>query len=113
MTDVAMSALRTALNGLSLRQRTIADNIANIATPGFLAGKVEFETSLRNAVSAGSAESAQTTTVRSGEPTRLNGNNVNLDQESLDLIDNGLRYQLTVQAVTNKFGLLRTAIGGR
>lgn len=113
MSNLAMSALQTALNGLALRQRTIANNIANIETPSFLAGKVEFEASLRNAVNQGSPESAQTTTVRSGEPTRLDGNNVNLDQESLDLIDTGLRYQLTVQAMTNQFGLLRTAIGGR
>ena len=32
------------LRGLSLRQRTIADNIANIETPRFLAGTVDFGT---------------------------------------------------------------------
>src|SRR6478736_1491816 len=37
--DVTMSALHQALSGLALRQRTIADNIANIETPGFLAGE--------------------------------------------------------------------------
>ena len=45
--------LHSALRGLSLRQRTIADNIANIETPRFLAGKVDFESSLREAASEG------------------------------------------------------------
>lgn len=113
LNDVTTTALHSALRGLSLRQRTIADNVANIETPQFLANKVDFETNLRSAVADGKPESAQAVTVPSGEPTRLNGNNVNLDQESLDLIETGLRYQLTVQAMTSKFSLLRTAIGGR
>ena len=51
--DATMSALHYALNGLALRQRTIADNTANIETPGFLAGKVNFEDSLRGSVADG------------------------------------------------------------
>ena len=51
--DATMSALHYALNGLALRQRTIADNIANIETPGFLAGKVSFEDALRSSVADG------------------------------------------------------------
>jgi flagellar basal body rod protein FlgB len=34
MNDVTMTALHTALRGLSTRQRVIADNVANIQTPG-------------------------------------------------------------------------------
>ena len=56
--------LQAALRGLSLRQRTIADNIANVETPGFLAGRVDFETSLREATAAGRPTSAVTTGLR-------------------------------------------------
>ena len=45
--DATMSALHAALSGLAQRQRVTADNIANINTPGFLAGKVDFESSLK------------------------------------------------------------------
>jgi flagellar basal-body rod protein FlgB len=111
--DVTMSALHTALSGLSLRQRTIADNIANIQTPGFLAGKVDFESSLRAAVESGSDPSAASpSTARSLEPTRLDGNNVNLDEETLSMSETGLRYSLAIQAVNAKFSRLRVAIGG-
>ena len=111
--DVTMSALHTALNGLSLRQRTIADNIANIQTPSFLAGKVDFESSLRSAVESGEdPSSAAPSLARSLEPTRLDGNNVNLDEETLSMSETGLRYSLAIQAVNAKFSRLRVAIGG-
>ena len=111
--DVTLSALHTALNGLSLRQRTIADNVANIQTPGFLAGKVDFESSLRSAMDSGADPSTAAPNVaRSLEPTRLDGNNVNLDEETLSMSETGLRYSLAVQAVNAKFSRLRSAIGG-
>ena len=51
-------------------------------------------------------------TTRSLAATGVNGNNVNLDEETLALIETDLRYQMTTQAVSNRFALLRTAIGG-
>jgi flagellar basal-body rod protein FlgB len=112
--DATISALHAALNGLSERQRVISDNIANLETPQFLAGRVEFEASLARALEDGAdpLTTAQTTFSRSMDPTNPNGNNVALDGESLDGIDTNLRYQLTTTAINDKFRLLRTAIGG-
>lgn len=110
--DVTLAALHTALSGLSLRQRTIADNIANIETPGFLAGKVDFEDSLRSTLAAGGdPATASPTTARSLEPTNTNGNNVNLDEETLAGEQTNLSYSLAVEAMTAKFSQLRLAIG--
>ena len=50
-----MSALHDALSGLALRQRAIADNIANIETPGFHAARSTSRTRLRSAVADGSS----------------------------------------------------------
>jgi flagellar basal-body rod protein FlgB len=111
--DVSSSALGVALDGLALRQRVIADNIANIETPGYHARRVKFEEALGSAVSAGAApESVQPTVGQSLEPTRLNGNNVNLDEETLSNVDTGLRYQLALRAMDSKFSLLRDVIRG-
>lgn len=111
--DATMSALHYALNGLALRQRTIADNTANIETPGFLAGKVDFEDALRTSVADGTDPFATApSTARSLEPTRTNGNNVNLDEETMAGSETNLAYQLATQAVTAKFQLLRIAAGG-
>jgi flagellar basal-body rod protein FlgB len=110
--DVTSVALHTALTGLSMRQRAIADNIANIQTPGFLAGKVSFEDALRSAVADGDPGGAKPAIARSLEPTREDGNNVNLDEETLSNVDTGLRYSLMLRAMDDKFSLLGTAIKG-
>jgi flagellar basal-body rod protein FlgB len=110
--DVTMVALHTTLSGLSKRQRVIADNIANVETPGFLAGRVSFEDALKSAVESGTPADATATMARSLEPTRTDGNNVNLDHEVLANIDTNLRYQTMLRAVDDRFSLLRTAIKG-
>ena len=107
--SVSFDAMSSALDALSLRQRVIADNIANVQTPGYQAKRVEFEDALSDAVSHGSGKvSAQTLT--SLEPTREDGNNVNLDTEVLSNVDTNLRYQLASRAVDSQFALLRAAI---
>jgi flagellar basal-body rod protein FlgB len=110
--DTTSVTLHGALDGLAKRQRVIADNIANIQTPGFLAGRVTFEDALLDAVRAGQPGDASVAVARSLEPTREDGNNVNLDHEVLSNIDTGLRYQTMLRATDDQFGLLRTAIRG-
>jgi flagellar basal-body rod protein FlgB len=111
LADVTMAALHAALNGLALRQRVISDNIANINTPGFLAGKVSFEAQLADALSTGSSDAATPVVTRSTEAPRQDGNNVNLDAETVDAVKTNLEYQTMVEAMNAKFHLLRTAIG--
>jgi flagellar basal-body rod protein FlgB len=111
--DVSSAALRVALTGLAQRQRVIANNIANIETPNFRAGKVQFEAALDAAVSAGrSPADVRPTVGTSLEPTRLNGNNVNLDQETLSNVDTNLRYQLALRGLDSKYSMLRDVIKG-
>ena len=49
----------SALDGIALRQRVIADNIANVDTPGYRATSVDFETSLRAAIASGDPSAAR------------------------------------------------------
>ena len=107
--SVTFVALNSALDGLALRQRVIANNIANINTPNYHAGRVSFESELASAVRRGTGAVAATQ-ARSLEPTRLDGNNVNLDAETLLNVDTNLRYQLATQAVDGTFSSLRTAM---
>ena len=112
--DVTSVTLRSALDGYAARQRTISDNIANLQTPHFLAGKVSFEDALRNAVADGDASEAAAVTPtvgRSIEPTREDGNNVNLDEETLASTQTNLSYNLMLRAMDDQFGLLKAAIG--
>ena len=111
MDDLTISTVHTALRGLTQRQKVIANNIANVETPGFVAQKVSFEDSLRAAVSGGAPTAANVAVTPSDHYANVNGNNVQLDDETMDLVDTGLQYQLMVEAMNAKFGLLRTAIG--
>ena len=111
--DVSSSALRVALSGLSARQKAIASNIANIETPGYRAQKVKFEEALNSAVADGQAPSSVAPgTERSLEPTRLNGSNVNLDEETLSHIDTTMRYSLAIRALDGRYSTLREVIKG-
>lgn len=111
--DLSTSSLRVAVAGLAARQSAIANNIANIETPGYKARKVEFEQALHNAVENGdSPAGVRPSTLSSLEPTRLNGSNVNLDEETLSHIDTTMRYQLTLRAMDTKYSMLRDAIKG-
>ncbi len=109
--DATSTALHAALSGLAQRSRVTADNIANIQTPGFLAGVVDFETSLRGALADGESPTRGGGTVaRSLQPTNTNGNNVNLDQETVTATETGLRYQLALNALDGKYNVLRSAL---
>ena len=102
--SVTMNALSSAMDGLALRQQTIAQNIANINTPNYHAKIVSFENALAQSVAAGNGTAVATTTT-SQAPTQQNGNNVSLDSETLNNIETVLRYQFATHAVEH--GLLR------
>lgn len=107
--SVTSVALASAMDALSLRQRTIANNIANINTPNYTAKRVSFEDQLAASVQSGDG-SVNATISPSDEPTRTDGNNVNLDTETMSNIDTVLRYQFAARAVAGEFTSLRTAL---
>lgn len=107
--SVTMNALSSALDGLALRQRTIAQNIANVNTPNYHAKVVSFEDALARSVADGSGLTSATTT-DSSAPTRQDGNNVSLDSETLNNIETVLRYQFATRAVNMDFDATRSAL---
>jgi flagellar basal-body rod protein FlgB len=110
--DIASVTLSTALSALSQQQRTTANNIANLETPGFQASRVSFEDSLSSAVAAGDPASTQITTTPSGDPSGVNGNNVSLNEEMVVEAKTNMQYQLMTTAVTAKYDLISASIGG-
>jgi flagellar basal-body rod protein FlgB len=111
ITDVTSLALESAIKGLNERMRVTADNIANVNTPGFLAGRTDFESALRSELDSGQTPAVSPGTVaRSLEPTNTNGNNVNLDEEEVISTQTGLQYQLAINALDSKYNLLKTAL---
>src|SRR5689334_782555 len=97
-------------DGLSARERIIAQNVANTDAPGYPARRVDCQGSPRNRLANGTPESAQISTHMSLDPTNVNGNNVNVDDENISLVDTGLRYQLAPEAMNTKFRILRDSL---
>jgi len=108
--DLTIEAIQTSLDGLAARQRIIAQNVANAETPGYTAQNVNFEDSLRAAVANGDPTATDISTTPSSAHALPNGNNVNVDEETVALMDTGLRYQLATQSMNNEFSILRDSM---
>ncbi len=119
--------LQAALSGLAARQRTIANNVANVDTPGFKASEVNFEDVLNQAVSRGASGSnsgtpvnqfaldaqMRTPTVMDATSTRADGNNVDIDQQMEMLSEANLNYSALTQVMSTRLGILRGVIKGQ
>lgn len=131
LNDKAIQSASYALDGLAKRQGVIADNLANIDTPGYRAKNVEFESALRAAVAGGDNELklAQTASghlaspaaaapamqvkSRVGGALRADGNSVDIDVELTQMSETGIRYMALSQTISKKFLLMKTIIQGR
>ncbi len=113
-------------------QEVIADNIANVDTPGFKRSEVLFRKNLQQVLEAKRATPMSTTHQRhidlrqpksSGGDVivdqikktsyRNDGNNVDIDVEMAGLVKNSLFYDTLSQSMGNEIRLLRMAITGR
>jgi len=125
-----LSILEEGLNAAALRQRVMANNIANINTPSFKASRVSFEAELRNWLSKEQEVSLVSThprhlgsnwtrpkpkIVKSDNPAmRPDGNNVDLDSEQVMLAANLINFQGLAQQVDSQLASMRYVItGGR
>lgn len=117
------SYLQAAMSGLAARQRTIANNVANVDTPGFKASQVRFEDFLNKAVNsakpgAGVNQMALDAQARSTSPvdgttSRADGNNVDVDQQMEMLSEANLNYSALTQVMSTRLGILRNVIKGQ
>lgn len=120
--------LQQGLNATTLRQRVIANNVANINTPGFKKSYVSFEDQLKAAIESGGGPLKGThplhieTTDMGVQPEvkqvkdtsmRYDGNNVDIDEEMVNLAAATIQYDAISQGLIDRFSLLSTVIGGR
>ena len=109
-----LNVLTQLLNASSLRHRVIAQNVANVNTPGYRRLEVAFEADLAKALASPSGGShVKPQVVVADGPERVDGNTVDIDREMNDLTKNALLYQAAAQIVTSRVGSLRAAIAGR
>jgi flagellar basal-body rod protein FlgB len=117
------SYLQAAMSGLAARQRAIANNVANVDTPGFKASQVNFEDVLNQAVSRakpGTQVNQSTldgrmraTTLDDATSSRADGNNVDIDQQMEMLSEANLNYSALTQVMATRLGILHSVIKGQ
>jgi len=93
------------------RQQLVAANMANVDTPGYHTKEINFQVAMQNAMNEGKEPSVGASSIDvSGLPERPDGNNVNVDRESMVLAQTQLQYQMGVQLIKAEFHRLLTAI---
>jgi flagellar basal-body rod protein FlgB len=116
-------AATKALDAAALRHQTIANNLANVNTPGYKRQDVQFEAQLSRALEQSQAPcsricdplaSVQPTVVtQSATSERSDGNNVDIETENVNLAVNTLRFETLTQSVGGYFSGLKSVINGR
>jgi len=108
-----INLLGRALDLTAERQELVSQNIANVDTPGYHTRDIDFTHELQRAL-AGSEEEPPAPVVRDvpGLIERPDGNNVNIDRESLLMAQNQLQFQTEVSVLHSEFNRLQLAING-
>ncbi|MFF5993308.1 flagellar basal body rod protein FlgB [Lysinibacillus sp. KU-BSD001] len=123
-----ISSLEKGLSYATLKNKTIAQNIANVDTPNYKAQDVSFKQMLTQAKQLG--VNAYRTDTRHYEfkmeqstpgvytyenfRARHNGNGVNMDAEQASLAENQIYYNALIDRVSGKLSSLNNVIkGGR
>lgn len=116
VTPSQLDLLTKLLDVASLRHRVIAQNVANVNTPGYHRLDVAFETALDQELRSGAADVAKlpaSVVEVSGGATRDDGNNVDIDAEMGRLNKNTLLFNVYAQILASKMAAMRSAIAGR
>lgn len=125
-----IAVLEKGLDATTLRHRTIANNIANVNTPGYKRRGVLFERELKEALSRKQRFQAKTThpehirfTITDPQDIfpkiftesrtfyRNDSNNVDIDTEMANLAKNQIMYNAITERISGKFRRLRNVIG--
>ena len=117
-----INVLDKAADAAWTRNDVLANNIANADTPGYKRKDVQFETYLSNAIAGTdtldetvanidlSTLEATTYTEQSNLSYRVDGNNVDISTENVELAKNQIRYYVLMNSINADFTHLNSAL---
>ena len=124
-----MDLLQKGLSAAWTRNAVIRNNIANVETPDFKASDVEFETLMARAIDGSSFVGTKTHSrhidiggasdissviprivERKNLSMRMDGNNVDIEDENVKLAQNSLYYNTLMEKMNSEIRRLRMAI---
>lgn len=125
LTSNTMLMLEKSMNFQWTKQNVLLDNIANAETPNYKAKYVTFEDALRQSIQTASMEKKSVRSIRSAlasstptvrtddtETARMDGNGVNVTEQTMEMVRNAYQMQYVLNAINSDFSNLRTAIRG-
>jgi flagellar basal-body rod protein FlgB len=113
-TENIMDLIDAGIKAETLRQKAIANNIANLETPGYRRLDVKFEELLARCLRSSrefdlSEIEAQVYQPKQ-TPVKSNGNDVNLEAEVGQMIKNTLNHKAYIRLLSKKYNQIELAI---
>jgi flagellar basal-body rod protein FlgB len=112
--DRITDLLDVGIKAENLRQKTIANNIANLETPGYRRIDVKFEELLAKSLKSSDdvdLSDLEPIIYRPKEtPVNSNGNDVNLESEVGQMVKNTLRHTAYIRLLNKKYKQIELAM---
>ncbi|MBR3770536.1 MAG: flagellar basal body rod protein FlgB [Lachnospiraceae bacterium] len=121
-----INVLDKAADASWLRETAITNNLANIDTPGYKRLDVDFQSVLKRELGMSKYTSldkkvrglngdltglnVSTYTDSANYSYRLDGNNVDVDTENVELASEQIRYQALTSSITSQFSCMKAAM---
>ena len=113
--------LGSAMNAAVVRNDIINNNIANVDTPNFKRSSVKFESILNDLLKdykkTGRINLSNASPIIQKEYTnfsyRIDGNNVDIESEMVDLYKNSVRYDVLTSSIINNYKRINAVLSTR
>ena len=113
-TNSVTDLLEAGIRAENLRQKTIANNIANLETPGYRRIDVKFEELLAKCLNTSNSVDLNELEPEIYQPKQThiksNGNDVNLESEVGQMIKNTLRHTAYIRLLNKKYRQIELAM---
>ena len=109
-TTPLLQVLQGFLQVTTDRQQLVTANMANVDTPGYHTKDINFQTAMQQVMDQGELRLQPASMSVDNLPERPDGNNVNIDRESMMMSETQLQYQMGVQLIKEEFHELLSAI---
>lgn len=121
MFNNALIATEKMADYLWKKQEVTLNNIANTSTPGYKAQYVTFQDELKKKIESdknktssrireGITEAKIRVHTKENESVRMDGNNVNMDVEQVELASAQIEYEMAVTSINSEIARIKSAM---
>ncbi|MGL5972155.1 MAG: flagellar basal body rod protein FlgB [Oscillospiraceae bacterium] len=110
--STGFKAMEGKLSGLWIKQQVHQNNIANYETPNFKANEISFKETLKKEKDSDKSKTIFTANISKNNSlsSRVDGNNVDMEKESLELYKSFVEYSYITQKISGSFKNMRYVI---